>query len=297
MKPGLISEVVGSFQIEGRLIEQYNVWQPQQVRAWYQQLSLSSQLGYTNTVQANQWILETYGLASQLVSINQAGVTLAREYFSQVYGAVGTCGEVLDPMEGIDHEQWLEAMRPQITALMAVGIDGWVITQCESPQEIQWWVDELQPTKLPIEVILPDGYQYDKPATQLMVEQRQQKTALPVIASAHQIIPVSDLSRKAIRKLRMDYFDRLDFLELLGSVDEQVDVVYLQLNCPMELETMLYLNQWMLYQPVIVSGDQSVVLQMAQHYVGVLGVVDAPATSIPILRQYGCCLITTEELG
>jgi hypothetical protein len=267
----LLSSLVSDEILGGRLLEQFNVWQPAMVLQWYQLSAKSATIGYANTKAANPSVLERYGLLAQLQVINEQGVSLARKVFTTVYGVVGSAQELLDPLEGLDYAQWHQLMKQQLAILQPL-VDGWVIS-VPTMEELVWWFRLLQPTKLPIEYVLDSDYQDDPIISELIVNQLRQSDS-HCLCSADKWIEIAQLKQCRMVSLRFDYYDRLDLMERLSIIDEGVQVIKLQVNCLMDLSSLWYHNQWRPYYPLIISGEPSVVQQFVDHYIGIIGVVN-----------------------
>jgi len=94
----------------------------------------------TNTFGANSYRLEPHGLADQVEKINQAGVDVAREVAranQYVVGSVGPTGLILKTVPAEEHDRIRTALRDQVAALTARGVDAIILETFRQPQELE----------------------------------------------------------------------------------------------------------------------------------------------------------------
>jgi len=94
----------------------------------------------TNTFGANKYVLGRYGLASEVVRVNQAGAELARRAARAtkcVLGDIGPSGDFLKPLGTLDAGDLGQAFAQQALALLDGGVDGFVIETMTALDEME----------------------------------------------------------------------------------------------------------------------------------------------------------------
>jgi 5-methyltetrahydrofolate--homocysteine methyltransferase len=84
----------------------------------------------TNTFGANKYALARHGLGDKVKEINRAAVKIARraaEAGKYVLGDIGPSGDFLKPLGNLEPEELKEAFIEQAEALLAGGVDGFII--------------------------------------------------------------------------------------------------------------------------------------------------------------------------
>ena len=106
-------------------------------------IEAGAQVIQTNTFGANRYKLAAYGLESQVVEINRAGVELARRVVMASYrnvfvaGDIGPLGVRLAPFGRVQPDQAFQAFSEQIRALAEAGADLLVIETFSDLYEIR----------------------------------------------------------------------------------------------------------------------------------------------------------------
>lgn len=135
-KPILADGAVGTLLVQrgnlslNKCFDQLNLTQPALVEGTHADyIEAGSELIETNTFGANRFKLSDYGLADNVVEINQAGVRLARQAVERamrdvyVAGAIGPLGVSLQPYGRVSREDGKSAFAEQIRALLDAGVD------------------------------------------------------------------------------------------------------------------------------------------------------------------------------
>jgi len=102
-------------------------------------LQAGSDAVLTNTFGANKFALARHGLAEQAAEINTTAAQLARKAAGQdryVLGDIGPSGDFLQPLGTLKPEQLKEAFAEQAKALLAGGIDGFIIETMTALDEL-----------------------------------------------------------------------------------------------------------------------------------------------------------------
>ena len=114
-----------------RSYDDLNRSDPDRVRAIHAaHLAAGAEVISTNTFGANPWKLGRHGLASEVTSINAAGVAVARSAVrpgNLVFGSVGPSGEVVGPLDEEKAPEFAAGFREQIAALVESGVDAVLI--------------------------------------------------------------------------------------------------------------------------------------------------------------------------
>ncbi len=137
----------------GACPDQWNLTRPELVeqvpRAY---VEAGSQIVLTNTFRANRLALADYGLAEQVVQINQAGGEISRQAAgtrARVFGSMGPCGKML--FAGQVTEQELQStFAQQAQALAASGVDALVIETMADLDEARLATAAARATGLPV---------------------------------------------------------------------------------------------------------------------------------------------------
>jgi len=84
----------------------------------------------TNTFGANKYALARHGYAENVAEINKTGARIARQAAGEekyVLGDIGPSGDFLDPLGSLKPDGLREAFIEQAEALLAGGVDGFII--------------------------------------------------------------------------------------------------------------------------------------------------------------------------
>jgi len=93
----------------------------------------------TNTFGANKYVLSRHGLSKEVTRINTAGAEIARRAASKekyVLGDIGPSGDFLQPLGTLKPDDLKSAFAEQAKALLAGGIDGFIIETMTALDEI-----------------------------------------------------------------------------------------------------------------------------------------------------------------
>ncbi len=93
----------------------------------------------TNTFGANRYALGRHGFAEETIKINKAGAQIARRAAGEekyVLGDIGPSGDFLEPLGGLKPEELKEAFAQQAEALLAGGVDGFIIETMTALEEV-----------------------------------------------------------------------------------------------------------------------------------------------------------------
>jgi len=93
----------------------------------------------TNTFGANKYALGWHGLAEEASKINSAGAQIARRAGGQekyVLGDIGPGGDFLEPLGSLKPDELKEAFAQQAEALLAGGVDGFIIETMIALEEV-----------------------------------------------------------------------------------------------------------------------------------------------------------------
>jgi 5-methyltetrahydrofolate--homocysteine methyltransferase len=111
-----------------------NLLHPDAVRTVHEgYLTAGSRAITTNTLTDNRIFYESHGQASDLVSVNRAGASLARKASETratgafVLGDIGSTGQLLEPYGDFTEAQFISAFAEQAGILVAAGVDGLLI--------------------------------------------------------------------------------------------------------------------------------------------------------------------------
>jgi 5-methyltetrahydrofolate--homocysteine methyltransferase len=92
----------------------------------------------TNTFGANKYTLSRHGFAENVTEINKAGAKIARQAAGEekyVLGDIGPSGDFLEPLGSLKPDELREAFTEQAEALLAGGVDGFIIETMTAPEE------------------------------------------------------------------------------------------------------------------------------------------------------------------
>ena len=93
----------------------------------------------TNTFGANKYALGRHGFAERSEEINTAAAQIARRAAGEekyVLGDIGPSGDFLQPLGNLKPEELKEAFAAQVQALLAGGVDGFIIETMTALDEI-----------------------------------------------------------------------------------------------------------------------------------------------------------------
>jgi 5-methyltetrahydrofolate--homocysteine methyltransferase len=124
----------------GRCNEMLNLESPGVVlRIHKAYLDAGSDAVLTNTFGGNGFALTRHGLVNRVRDINTAGAHLARKAAGQakyVLGDIGPSGDFLEPLGHLKPNQLRTAFAEQAGALLAGGVDGFIIETMSAVEEI-----------------------------------------------------------------------------------------------------------------------------------------------------------------
>jgi methionine synthase I (cobalamin-dependent) len=92
----------------------------------------------TNTFGANKYTLARHGFAENVTEINKAGARIARQAAGEekyVLGDIGPSGDFLEPLGALKPDELKDAFTAQAEALIAGGVDGFIIETMTAPDE------------------------------------------------------------------------------------------------------------------------------------------------------------------
>lgn len=102
-------------------------------------LKAGSDAVITNTFRANKYALGRHGLSKEVAEINSAGADIARRAAGEekyVLGDIGPSGDFLEPLGSLKPEELKDAFVGQAQALLAGGVDGFIIETMTALDEI-----------------------------------------------------------------------------------------------------------------------------------------------------------------
>lgn len=110
-------------------------------------LQAGSDAVLTNTFGVNKYALARHGLAGEAEKINIEGAKLARRAAGQekyVLGDIGPSGDFLEPLGNLKADELKEAFAEQAKALLAGGVDGFIIETMTALDEIAIAIEAVQ---------------------------------------------------------------------------------------------------------------------------------------------------------
>ncbi|UCG58154.1 MAG: homocysteine S-methyltransferase family protein [Phycisphaerales bacterium] len=93
----------------------------------------------TNTFGANRYVLARHGHADKVAQINTAGAQIARQAAGEekyVLGNIGPSGDFLEPLGTLKADQLKNAFAEQADALLAGGVDGFIVETMTALDEL-----------------------------------------------------------------------------------------------------------------------------------------------------------------
>ncbi len=108
----------------------------------------------TNTFGANKYALARHGLSEEVTRINTTGAEIARKAASEekyVLGDIGPSGDFLQPLGTLKPDELKNAFAEQAKALLAGGVDGFIIETMTALDEIMIAIEAAKSiSKLPV---------------------------------------------------------------------------------------------------------------------------------------------------
>ena len=108
----------------------------------------------TNTFGANKYALARHGLSEEVNKINTAGAQIARKAAGEdkyVLGDIGPSGDFLQPLGTLKADDLKNAFAEQAKALLAGGVDGFIIETMTALEEIAIAIEALKSvSELPV---------------------------------------------------------------------------------------------------------------------------------------------------
>ncbi len=124
----------------GRCYDYLNIEQPDTILEIHQSyFQAGSDAVLTNTFGANKFALARHGLADKVDQINTAGAEIARKAAGKkkcVLGDIGPSGDFLKPLGNREPKELKEAFIEQAKALLAGGVDGFIIETMAAINEL-----------------------------------------------------------------------------------------------------------------------------------------------------------------
>ncbi|MBV9302783.1 MAG: bifunctional homocysteine S-methyltransferase/methylenetetrahydrofolate reductase [Acidobacteriaceae bacterium] len=124
-----------------RCFDELNLSSPQLVREIHQEYAKAgAEVLETNTFGGNRIRLAAFGLTEKLLTINEAGVHLAREAAREkafVAGAMGPLGTQIEPLGPLSFSEARQVFREQADALIAAGVDLLVLETFHEANELR----------------------------------------------------------------------------------------------------------------------------------------------------------------
>ncbi|MBN2312592.1 MAG: homocysteine S-methyltransferase family protein [Sedimentisphaerales bacterium] len=115
----------------------------------------------TNTFGANQYALARHGLAEEAVKINQAAARIARKAAGEqkyVLGDIGPSGDFLEPLGMLKADDLKKAFTEQAEALLAGGVDGFIIETMTALDEIAVAIEAVKSVSGDLPVLASMSY-------------------------------------------------------------------------------------------------------------------------------------------
>ncbi len=110
-------------------------------------LEAGSDAVLTNTFGANKYALSRHGFSDRVEEINAAAAQIARRAAGEgkyVLGDIGPSGDFLEPLGGLKPEELKEAFAEQAKALLASGVDGFIIETMTALDEVTIAVEAVK---------------------------------------------------------------------------------------------------------------------------------------------------------
>ncbi len=110
-------------------------------------LEAGSDAVITNTFGANKYALARHGLAEEVAGINTAGAKMARRAAGEekyVLGDIGPSGDFLEPLGSLKPDELEDAFAQQAKALLAGGVDGFIIETMTALDEIEIAIEAVE---------------------------------------------------------------------------------------------------------------------------------------------------------
>ena len=108
----------------------------------------------TNTFGANKYALARHGLSEEAAKINTAGAQIARKAADEdkyVLGNIGPSGDFLEPLGALKPDELEKAFAEQAKALLAGGVDGFIIETMTALEEIAIAIEAVKSvSELPV---------------------------------------------------------------------------------------------------------------------------------------------------
>jgi 5-methyltetrahydrofolate--homocysteine methyltransferase len=130
--------------VQGNCGEEWNLTHPEKVLAIQKRYAeAGSDCLLTNTFGGSRIMLNRHGNADNVVSINRAGVEIARQAFAAagrdgwVIGDIGPFGGLMEPYGDFSEQQVRDAFTEQAKALVNAGADAIIIETQTSLEELQ----------------------------------------------------------------------------------------------------------------------------------------------------------------
>ena len=101
----------------------------------------------TNTFGANEYALARHGLTERAEEINRNGAQIARRAGGEqkyVLGDIGPSGDFLQPLGNLETEQLKAAFAEQASALLAGGVDGFIIETMTALDEAEIAIEAIK---------------------------------------------------------------------------------------------------------------------------------------------------------
>ena len=131
---------------QGNCGEAWNLTHPERVLAIQRRYAeAGSDCILTNTFGGSRIMLNRHGHAADVVAINRAGVSIAREAFAgrtgYVIGDIGPFGGLMEPYGDFTEQEVRQAFREQARALVDAGADAIIIETQTSLEELQLGIE------------------------------------------------------------------------------------------------------------------------------------------------------------
>ncbi len=101
----------------------------------------------TNTFGANKYALSRHGHDDKVEEVNQAGAQIARQAAGEnkyILGDIGPTGDFLEPLGMLKTDELKQAFAQQAQALLAGGVDGFVIETMTALDEIKIAIEAVK---------------------------------------------------------------------------------------------------------------------------------------------------------